>query len=181
MRPGGGSKKGSAFERKMAGTLSKWWFGEEGYLWRRPGPGTRFFKKDKHRHSGDIVPSVDRKLPYDFPFHAELKCYSKQRLKLDKLLWPNLNPIKDIWTKAIKEKRAGLIPMLILKANLIPIVCVMRRADLKSLICHNGFDSVKDLVPNYISYDYMDDSYVVYVFPFDDLMKLKVRKKNNER
>jgi len=175
MKPGGGAKKGSAFERKMAGVLSKWWYGETGYLWRRPGPGTRFFKKDKHRHSGDIVPSVDRRAPKEFPFHAELKCFSKARLKLDMLLWPDRNPIKKIWTKALEERRAGLMPMLILKANNTPIICVMRRTDLKILVNKSGFDDVKDVVTNHVQYDDIDMDWVVYVFPFDDLLKLKVK------
>lgn len=176
MRAGGGHAKGSAFERKMARDISKWWYGNEGYLWRRPGPGTRFFKKDKHRHSGDIVPSVDRRLPREFPLHIELKCYAKKRLKLDMLLWPKRNPIQKIWNKTVDECRKDLFPMLLLKANNTPVVCVMRVKDIERLIDDHtgGLDGVMpDIISEFVVY-HINDIDILYIFPFSYLRDLRI-------
>lgn len=127
MRKGGGAAKGGAFERKLARALSTWWYGDPNYLWRRPGSGHRV--NMPHRHTGDIVPIADRPPPDKWPFHIEAKCYAKKRLRLDFLLWPRQNPIRKIWIKAVNERRKDLVPLLILKANLMPTVAVMREDD----------------------------------------------------
>ena len=132
MRKGGGAAKGGAFERKIARSLSTWWYGEEGYLWRRPGSGFR--ARQPMRHTGDIVPVADVPLPDPWPFHIEAKCWAKKRLKLDMLLWPTKNPIRRIWVKAVNERRKDLVPMLILKANLVDPVAVMRETDADRLV-----------------------------------------------
>lgn len=143
MRKGGGAAKGGAFERKIARSLSTWWYGEEGYLWRRPGSGYR--ARQPMRHTGDIVPVADVPLPDPWPFHIEAKCWAKKRLKLDLLLWPAKNPVRRIWVKAVNERRKDLVPMLILKANLIDPVAVMREADanrvLECVASASGFGS----------------------------------------
>jgi len=116
MKRGGGAHKGGGFERKMARDLSTWWFNDPGYLWRRPGPGTRFFKNQPHRHTGDILPQADRRLPYAFPFHVE--CKFVKNLDIIKLITdPNKSFINKTWVKAREEARNDLDVMLLVKQN----------------------------------------------------------------
>jgi hypothetical protein len=104
------------------------------------------------RHTGDIVPVADVPLPDPWPFHIEAKCWAKKRLKLDLLLWPSKNPVRRIWVKAVNERRKDLVPMLILKANLIEPVAVMREADANRVWeCLKGrLLSVTDSLDSYV-------------------------------
>ena len=170
MRPGGGAAKGGKYERTLARSLSKWWYGEEGFLWRRPGSGHR--ANMPHRHTGDIVPMYDKPAPDRWPFHVEAKCYSRTRLKLDKLLWPERNPIRRIWRKAVAERRKGLVPLLILKANNTDPVAVMREKDADTLMGCLGIDcdsSVRVHLSNYVISDVKN--FRVIIFPWNEIVK----------
>jgi hypothetical protein len=173
-RGGAGPKnKGSSFERSTARQLSTMLYGEEGYLWRRPGPGTRFFKDHPHRHTGDIVPVADRELPKPFPFHVETKFYARSRMKLDLLLWPERMPVESVWWKAIGERREGLHVMLLLKANRVGTVCVTTRNAADELAKWLGYKTIKDIVYNY-AYLYLrkrKSEAVVYVFDWDQVVE----------
>lgn len=173
MRPGGGASKGGAYERTLARQLSMWWFGDEGYLWRRPGPGSRFFNQN-YRHTGDIVPVADRKFPAEkeWIFHIEAKCWSKNRLKLDSLLWPKKSPIIKIWRKVLEERRSDLIAVLILKANRTDPVCVTSSLTVETLgLSLSSYATMKTPEKSFkfvLPYD-------LIVFPLSDLLKLKVK------
>lgn len=126
MRPGGGSKKGSSFERKCARDLSSWWFNKnrQCYLWRRPGSGM-IKALGPNRHTGDIVPVADVALPYEWPFHVECKSY--RNIGLYRLIThPDKSFIKRVWLKAEKEKRPGLSVILIMKENRKPELIFMQ-------------------------------------------------------
>jgi hypothetical protein len=153
VRKGGGHAKGSSFERKMARELSSWWYGRDDCLWRRPGNEVRSNRPSLH--TGDIVPDRDVVLSKEWPYHVELKCWAKKRLKLDMLLWPDRSPIRKIWKKAIEERRKDLIPMLILKANNVPPICVMRRKDASGRVRQSSY-AVIDI----------DENNTVVVFPW---------------
>ena len=126
MKPGGGARKGSSFERRCARDLSRWWFGSDNecYLWRRPGSG-RIKSLGPTRHTGDIVPAVDSKpLPYPWPFHFELK--SVKDLNLIRLITePEKSFIKKVWDKAEAERRADLDVILLVKQNFQPELVFM--------------------------------------------------------
>lgn len=125
MKPGGGSKKGSAFERKCARDLSTWWYGNgECRLWRRPGSGL-IKSLGINRHTGDIVPALNATPPpCPWPFHCELKHYSD--IGLHRLITePDKSFIKKVWIKANEEKRNDLSVILLLKENRKPELIFM--------------------------------------------------------
>jgi hypothetical protein len=167
MRPGGGAKKGGSYERKLARSLSAWWYGDPGYLWRRPGSGHRV--NMPHRHTGDIVPMSDLPAPDRWPFHVEAKCYAKKRLKLDMALWPKRNPIGRIWRKAVAEKRKGLVPLLILKANNTDPVAVMRPKDVCHLLYCLELELNHDLALHIENYTMIGDKLII--FPWNEILK----------
>ena len=104
--------------------LSVWWYGEKGYLWRRPGSEVRNY--EKNAHSGDIVPTLAalivsgerRKQLIAWPFHVEVKSWGAGKLKLYHLLdKQSMAPIIKIWNKATRKKRKDLKVMLVLREN----------------------------------------------------------------
>ncbi len=121
MRPGGGHAKGSAAEREVAVMLSKWWYGDKGYLWRRPGSEVRRYEKNPH--SGDIVPTAEGIMQhnvegYRWPFHVEVKSWKRGKLKIYNILdKPTMSPVHRIWRKAERKKRKDLKTMLVLREN----------------------------------------------------------------
>lgn len=121
MKKGGGHAKGTAAERKVAVMLSKWWYGQKGYLWRRPGNEVRRYEKNPH--SGDIVPTAEGTMQHNveghrWPFHVEVKSWGKGKLKVYHLLdKQSMAPIIKIWNKASIKKRKDLKVMLVLREN----------------------------------------------------------------
>ncbi len=121
MKKGGGHGKGTAAERKVAVMLSKWWYGQKGFLWRRPGNEVRRYEKNPH--SGDIVPTAAGIMQHNveghqWPFHVEVKSWGKGKLKLWNLLdKQDRAPIIKIWNKATRKKRKDLKVMLVLREN----------------------------------------------------------------
>ena len=128
MKPGSGSRKGGKFERWLARELSMWWFGSEGFLWRRPGSG--YIKSiGPGRATGDIIPVADRPSPCQWPIHVQAKHWRPSALKFGRLLFmpSEDHPISRIWDKEYKEKRTDLFLMLILKTNRMPVMCVVEQ------------------------------------------------------
>jgi hypothetical protein len=183
MRPGGGAHKGGAYERKLARALSTWWYGDPNYLWRRPGSGHR--SNMPGRHTGDIVPIADSgSLPSPWIFHVEAKCFSKKRLKLATILWPKRNPIRKIWHKALSEKRADLVPLLILKSNNTDPVAVMKETDAAILL--NQLKKEYRNMPTYSVLPHAFDTYVsiedpgsdrLILFPWLEIQNLRKKTK----
>lgn len=181
MRPGGGSKKGGAYERKLARALSTWWYGDKNRLWRRPGSGYRSAMPD--RHTGDIVPIADHVSGSggavgSWPFHVEAKCYAKSRLKLNNLLWPKRNPIRKIWKKALAERRKDLVPLLILKCNNTDPVAVMYDRDLRWLIANR---SALDAWPTTFVTTQDEKGRTVIIFPWLEVQNQTMHKVGNKK
>ena len=122
MRKGGGSRKGSSFERKMARELSQWWYGRPDLLWRRSGNEVRI--KQPKLHTGDVVPLGNEPLPSPWIFHVQLKHW-----KAGAFNWPVLlsdyyrSPVRDIWVEVLRAKRKDLLPVLLTKENNRPVLC----------------------------------------------------------
>jgi hypothetical protein len=157
----------------MAKELSQWWFGRSDLLWRRPGNEVR--SNRPQLHTGDIIPDRDAGVEVNWPFHVELKSWSRKAMKLDLMFWPSRSPIKKIWDKVLKTRRRGLVPMLLLKANNIPTICVMRRSDLTSLVLpriHKSTDAnIASVLSVYARFSDLEDNYVVLAFPWSDIYK----------
>ena len=122
MRLGGGSRKGSSFERKMARELSQWWYGRPDLLWRRSGNEVRV--KQPGLHTGDVVPLGNEPLPYPWIFHVQLKHWKAGAFNWH-ALFSNYykSPVRIIWDKALAARRKDLLPLLLFKENNRPLLC----------------------------------------------------------
>lgn len=155
MRPGGSHAKGFGHERQMARELSLWWYGEEGYLWRRSGNEARKYEKDAH--TGDIVPTGSNPDPKGWIFHCELKFWKRGAFKLFNLIVdPDTCPVPKIWAKLMNDKKArpDLIPLLIIKEN--------RQKDMICFFRLNDLDQVRQ-GNSAVHYDYCEQVRMVTV------------------
>ena len=84
------------------------------------------------RHTGDIVPIADSKLPKPWPFHVQVKHWSRSHVKLDTLFTcNNCHPIASVWTKEDEERRRDLKLMLLIKIDRVGLLCFMRSVDME--------------------------------------------------
>ena len=119
MRKGGGKAKGSAYEREIAKTLTKWCSGQdkEYWFWRSPSSGAvSTITEGNGEIAGDIIAlkpegtfltskfSIEVKVGYPTSnFHKHLK-----KVKNDE--------IRDFWSQCCNDAdRADKLPMLIYK------------------------------------------------------------------
>lgn len=122
MRLGGGSRKGSSFERKMARELSQWWYGRPDLLWRRSGNEVRV--KQPTLHTGDVVPLGNEPLPYLWIFHVQLKHWKAGAFNWHTMLSDYYKSrVRAIWVEALKARRKDLVSLLIVKENNRPLLC----------------------------------------------------------
>jgi hypothetical protein len=126
-KPGYGSKKGSAFERKIAGQLSTWLFKDPHLLWRVGGSGGRATtQKHVPLYGGDIVPLVTKygTTPVGFPYFIECKFYRK--IALEDLLSSKEGLIEKWWKKAKSQSTDQQnIVLLVIKQNHKPALVVI--------------------------------------------------------
>jgi hypothetical protein len=124
MKPGGGSEKGSKFERNISGLLDVWWKVKPKTFWRTEGSGSQ-------DQPGDIAPRIQpNQLQTWFPFIVECKHYAKANALSFFLTSPKLQGILMKWWKqSIREqkdaKKLGYRPALklvIFRINSLPIL-----------------------------------------------------------
>lgn len=150
MKPGGGSRKGSAFERHVCKTLSLWvsngartdcfWRGASSggratvHLAKAPGGkviGGRYRRKQAPvRQAGDIFATS----PEGEPFTAEwfIECKFIKDLCLESFLLSNKGPIATFWRTACNQARQHRRkPLLIIKQNRSPILVISRTGELR--------------------------------------------------
>lgn len=85
MKPGYGSRKGSAFERAISKELSLWWTNgkSDGCFWRTHSSGALGTRSKKLTEYGDLMSINDDGQPFTKRFHLELrhgKCIRVQDL-----------------------------------------------------------------------------------------------------
>lgn len=116
MKKGGGSKKGSGFERKIAKKLSLWWTDNkrDDVFWRTSGSGARATTRSKQQKKtayeyGDITFTDPLGKPLIDTFLIECKKgYSKEVDLLDFFTPKKKSVLFGWWSKAKKEaKEAG--------------------------------------------------------------------------
>ena len=124
MKAGGGSKKGSGFERKISGLLDEWWKVLPKTFWRSEGSGA-------HEQPGDIVPRIQPNQPQTwFPFIIECKHYAKANALSFFLRSTKLQGVLSKWWKqSIREQKAAkklgyspALKLVIFRINSLPIL-----------------------------------------------------------
>jgi len=123
MKRGGGSQKGSAFERWVCKRLSEWAGGPDDLFWRTAGSGSRQ-TRGKHRtnQAGDVG-ALDPKVKwFTDAFYIECKFYRK--FEWHSLLFKGRGNILNFWNKAMfQAAELERWPLLIGKENQIkPII-----------------------------------------------------------
>ena len=103
--------KGAAFERTIA-RLFRSWLGDE---W-----SVRRLQPSQQAEIGDL----EILGPYRFPFAVELKARESFR---EHQLWTGTGQVDDWWEQA-QRQAVGRHPLLVLKRNLGPVLCMMPRA-----------------------------------------------------
>lgn len=110
MKRGGGSKKGSRFERQICVELSQWWAGRDDIFWRSAGSGARAKTRGRKGKAtmgqhGDISAIDPIGMPFIDAFTIEIKCgYPKQTIHdlLDPMRADTGHQLLD-WIEQVKE------------------------------------------------------------------------------
>jgi len=140
MKKGGGSQKGSSFERDIAKKLSQWWTQDleserDDIFWRTSGSGARATSRTKaHKKTayeyGDLTFTDPIGKPFIDCFLIECKCgYTDEIDVLDFFHREDTSILFQWWDKAVKEaEEAGRKHvLLIVKRNRKPEVCFIDR------------------------------------------------------
>lgn len=116
MKKGGGKRKGSAFQLKVAKELSKW-YGKDKSFNNSPGSGAWSTIHDSNKVPGDIV------CPDDFPFVIE--CKKQEAFSLYKMFDREYKLFNSFWEQVCTDAtRVGKKPLLIIGKNHNPtLVC----------------------------------------------------------
>ena len=128
MRLGGGSQKGSAFERKVCRQLSHWLSGgkREDLFWRSAmsgGRATLGLKKGMVRatQAGDVTAIDGKGLGAQFLKQFVVECKHVKSLDLDKAVAKQTGAFVKYWAKHLGEARAhSRSPFLVARQNRFP-------------------------------------------------------------
>ena len=119
MSPINSKNKGDEFEREIAQSISKWWYGVDNTKIVRRTPGSGSFSDN---HSADMYSEIP-----GFPFSIECK-HSKDWEWAD--LWkPAGGTLMDFWKQCVGEVVKGTIPMLVFKGNRTKVFAMFRDSD----------------------------------------------------
>ncbi len=133
MKKGGGKRKGSAFERKVAGLLDKWWEVPKNTFWRTVNSGG-------WQQPGDIAPRIGTADSTGkeiwWPFVVECKHYKS--INLWEVIKQNKNGLIMKWWKQVttdqhKFKEKIPIRLLIFRENNLPVCVIFSENDLFKL------------------------------------------------
>lgn len=135
-----GRRKGAAFERKVANDLRRWLSPEAtGELWSVLRAQTDRQKGQDPNHAGEFVVECMTDAEQRFPWAIECKA---EQAWHEAQLWsqPPTGPIastakrRGYWQQAVEQASAvGLAPVLIVKRNNGPQLCIMERETWASL------------------------------------------------
>lgn len=128
MRLGGGSQKGSAFERTVCRQLSHWLSGgkRDDLFWRSAmsgGRATLGLKKGMTRatQAGDVTAIDGRGLGAQFLRTFVVECKHVRSLELDKAVAKQTGAFVKYWAKHLGEAKAhGRSPFLVARQNRFP-------------------------------------------------------------
>lgn len=128
MRAGGGSQKGSSFEREIAKKLSLWITGgkQGDCLWRTPSSGGRatvaYRKGEEVRQAGDLCAMTPEAYQFCADLFLELKHLKKCSLTQS---LSGKGDLVRIWVKLVKQSKDHLrFPVLILRQNRKPTLFI---------------------------------------------------------
>ena len=127
MKKGGGKRKGSAFERKVAGLLDKWWKVPKNTFWRTVNSGG-------WKQPGDITSKISEDgTLIKFPFIVECKHYNQ--IDIWKVLRSNNAKIIDWWKQVTndQEKVQDKARLLIFRQNNSQILVAFNDLELNKL------------------------------------------------
>jgi hypothetical protein len=122
MKPGGGKAKGSAFEREVCKTLSRWITNgaKDDCFWRSAMSGGRATVAHKAgkdvRQAGDITAVASE--GHTLCDHFFIECKHVADLDVDSFLIEDIGRLSKFWKQAITQAaRHQRIPMLIAREN----------------------------------------------------------------
>lgn len=124
MRKGGGRKKGSAYERRIAKLFERWWGTK---VSRTPLSGGWGNKKE-FETCGDLI------CQGGWPFSIECKCYKKWHL--EQLLTGEKCKIKSWWKQSVDDAGHKKIPLLVFTRNHQPNFIMLRVNDWREKLSH---------------------------------------------
>jgi len=168
MRPGGGKRKGSAFERDVCRIISQFWSNNSysDLCWRSASSGVRGTSTNSHSRSkvkgyyGDLTATSPLIEPLFQVFSIECKFYAKIDLT-EILRGIKNNKLLEFWTQAYRDARhSGRTPVLITKQNFLGTLMIIRLADANKLL-HTMDKPVK----------YMTIGQELAIFNLDDFLK----------
>lgn len=118
MRPGGGKRKGSAFERRIAEKIGEWLYDDKFALWRTTNSGGRATVRSKAAlHPGDIGPA--KGVARRFPLSVECK-FTQTWSFQDLLTRPKTAPLFKFWKQAEDAAGKTFWPWLVFTRNHAP-------------------------------------------------------------
>jgi hypothetical protein len=124
IKPGNGRAKGGGFEATVALLFTQWW-SREGVRFMRTDALQTLTPRDRVVF-GDIVPVMHNKHSYDLDFPFSVECKADESLDLWSLVKSTIkSPVELWWEQCTRD--AGLfsrIPLLVMKKNYCPILCV---------------------------------------------------------
>lgn len=172
MKPGGGSRKGSAYERFVATRLSTWWtMGErDDVFWRTHSSGARATQRAKRGKTTNSqlcdICSTDP-MGIEFTSQFVVECKSYKTLRLWNIYLNRTSKFKVWWAELLGiATAASRRPLLIMRENRQPELCAM---DLET------FTRMESILPPdtpVIKCSVIDNKIVL--IPFDALLKIDV-------
>jgi hypothetical protein len=168
MVPGGGKRKGSAFEREMCRVISLFWSNNsyKDLCWRSASSGVRGTTTSSHLRSkvkgyfGDLTATSPLIEPLFKVFSIECKFYAKIDVT-EILRGIKNNKLLEFWTQAYRDARhSGRTPVLITKQNFLGILMIVRTADAEKFL-HTMDKPIK----------YMTIAQELSIFSLDDFLK----------